>query len=586
MAVETVPRQQRAIENEQESASVLRGQRNQIVDQIRGYIDETFRQKGIAGESETRQLETWVRTQDATREGVESLRTFYEEFLRKQLSSGRELYNTFYGSMQTAVSNRWISQNSFKKWEARFRDKNVGYKARENWVKGEMTRYMEGWKKAAEERKDVMRDKRFAELVKAYPEFAALKDESQFLELHFDKRRSLVASARGALKALEKSQTAIYNQAKSMLADAVSRGILGAGKEGRWLQRVFESNASPAKIDAFVNGSGATSLKSLIRNWEKVREKYDAVAEKFRERGADSAARGFKIISPSQFLSMHYAQRVQYVAEAEQRLGDAKEVAGEQPVFLKIRHAMDMKDWDDAALLIAEAKTMHLKDSDWPRLKSMERYVAQFKGKEKTDGADKAMEAKNRLDMLIDRFGQSHSEVKPLVDRLLKSNHANRAIHQFRWVWYNNIWCRTHGPPYLSDDVARKGSSEDQEQLTKHRAEQGLDVGRHDVLDYETADRAYFRKQETAKHKATYLHTNVNSGGVQSALAEKMEHEQDPKWLYWTTFCPHSDGEPKSEAWMREGLLILTEMRSITRTINNAGYRYRGPHAKMEKTTA
>ncbi len=580
MAVETAPRQQRAPETETESVSALHSQRSHIVDQIRGYIDETFRQKGIAGESETRQLETWIRTQDASAEGVKSLREFYEGFLRKQLSSGRELYNSFYGSMQTALSSRWINQQSFKKWEERFRDKNVGYKARENWVKGDMAKYMAGWKKAAEERKEVMRDKGFSDLVKQYPEFASLKDEGQFLDLHFDKRKSLVGAARGALKAIEKSQTDLYVQAKSKLSDAVSRGILGAGKEGKWLQRVFESSANPKKIEAFVNGSGSTSLSSLMKNWEKVRGRYDAVADKFRERGADSAARGFKIIPASQFLSMHYAQRVRYVEEAEQRLGDAKEVANEQPAFLKIRHAMDMKDWDDAALLIAEAKTMHLKDSDWPRLKSMERYVTQFKGKEK-QGADKATEAKHRLDLLLERFGQSHSEMKPLVERLLKSNHANRAIHQFRWVWYNNIWCRTHGPPYLNDDVARKGSSEDQEQLTKHRAEQGLDVGRHDVLDYETADRNYFRKQETAKHKATYLHTNVNSGGVQSALAEKMEHEQDPKWLYWTTFCPHTDGEPKSEAWMREGLLILTEMRSLARTINGAGFRYQGANAKM-----
>jgi hypothetical protein len=582
MAVEAISRQQRTPTNETENASALRSERSQIMDQIRGYIDETFRQKGIAGESETRQLETWIRTQDASEEGVKSLREFYEGFLRKQLSSGRELYNSFYESMQTAQSNRWINQKSFKKWEERFRDKNVGYKARENWMKGDMAKYLAGWKKAAEERKYILQDKSFSALVKQYPEFADLKDESRFLDLHFDKRKSLVGAARGALKAMEKSQTDLYAQAKSKLSNAVSRGILGAGKEGKWLQRVFESSANPKKVEAFVNGSSSTSLSSLMQNWEKVRGRYDAVAEKFRERGADSAARGFKMIPTSQFLAMHYAQRVRYVEEAEQRLGDAKEVTNEQPIFLKIRHAMDMKDWNDAALLIAEAKTMHLKDADWPRLKSMERYVSQFKGKEgQQQGMEKGMEAKHRLDLLLQRFGQSHSEMKPLVERLLKSNHANRAIHQFRWVWYNNIWCRTHGPPYLSDDVARKGSSEDNEQLTKHRAEQGLDVGRHDVLDYETADHAYFRKQETAKHKATYLHTNVNSGGVQSALAEKMEREQDPKWLYWTTFCPHTDGEPKSEAWMREGLLILTEMRSLARTINGAGFRYQGQSSKM-----
>ena len=581
MPVENAIRRESTVQDtEAGSAAALRAQRTQIMDQIRGYIDETFNQKGVAGESETRQLETWIKTQDASAEGVKSLRDFYEGFLRKQLSSGRELHATFYSSMEKALGSKWITANSYKKWGQRFKDKRVGYKARENWVKSEMERYMEGWKNTAEARKELMSLASFPDLVKTHPEFALLKNEDAFLDLHFDKRKSMVAAARGALKAMEKSQTELYNTAKSKLTEAVGRRILGSGKEGRWLERVFSSSASPAKINAFVNGSGKTSLSGLMENWQKVKDRYDAVAGKFRERGENAAARGFKIVSETQFLSMHYAQKLQYVQEAEQRLGDAKNVVEEKPVFLKIRHAMDMKDWDEAGILIAEAKTMHLKESDWPRLKSMERYVTQFRGKD-TETLNKATDAKKRLDLLLDRFGQSHSEVKPLVERLLKSNHANRAIHQFRWIWYNNIWCRTHGPPYLSDDVARKGSSEDQEQMTKWRAEQGLDVGRHDLLDYETADQSYFRKKETSKHKATFLHTNVNAGGVQSALAEKLEHEQDPKWLYWTTLCPHSNGDPKSEAWMREGLLMLTEMRSLSRTIQGAGYHYRGVNLSL-----
>lgn len=579
MAVETAPRE-RAQDTGTDSY-VLRAQRSQIVDQCRAYIEETFREKGVAGESETRQLETWIQTQDASAEGVKSLKDFYEGFLRKQLSSGRELHQDFYRQIDAARANGWISQKSYDKWVERFRDKSAGYKTREAWVKGHLPKYVQGWKKCAEERSQLLADVRFPDLVAYDPSFAAIKKED-FIDLHYDKRAGILADARAALGASERTMLDLYAKAKSKLAGAVSAGFLGQGKDGVWLERMMKSKADPKKIEAFVNGTAKNSLSDLMINWFNVKKRFDTVTEKANERGADTAARGFKLISANQFLAMDYPSRVQYVGQAEQRLGDAKNVATEQPIFLKIRHAMDMKDWNDADLLIAQAKTMHLKDSDWPRLKSMEKYVTQFKGgKEKSASSDKVADAKKRLDMLMERVGQSHSEVQPLISRLLKSNHANRNIHQFRWVWYNNIWCRTHGPPYLNDEVARKGSSEDNEQLTKHRAEQGLDVGRHDVLDYETADHAYFRKQETSKHKATFMHANVNSGGVQSAFAEKMEHEQDPKWLYWTTFCPHSNGEPKSEAWMREGLMILTEMRSLTRTINDAGFRYEGANRKL-----
>jgi hypothetical protein len=144
---------------------------------------------------------------------------------------------------------------------------------------------------------------------------------------------------------------------------------------------------------------------------------------------------------------------------------------------------------------------------------------------------------------------------------------------------YNNKWCRSHG--YLNEDIARKGASDDNAALTKHRAEHGQDVGRHDVLTHDTADKEYMRKKEYATHKATYLHTNVKSGGVTSTLAEWLEHEQNPKQLYWTTFCAHEDGDPKSEIWHNDLFAILTEMRSLSRTISGAGFTYMGTHAQL-----
>jgi len=73
---------------------------------------------------------------------------------------------------------------------------------------------------------------------------------------------------------------------------------------------------------------------------------------------------------------------------------------------------------------------------------------------------------------------------------------------------------------------------------------------------------------------------NLKSSAPQ-ALAEWLEHEQNPKVLYWTTFCGHEDGVPKSENWHNELLFTLTEMRSASRTIKNAGYRYTNNHESL-----
>ena len=92
------------------NSSILRLQREQIIDQYRAYFQETFKEKKIAGAQQTAELEQWARTQKATEEGVKSLRDFYEGYLRGQLSTGRGLHSRFHSSISSAAQNKWISR--------------------------------------------------------------------------------------------------------------------------------------------------------------------------------------------------------------------------------------------------------------------------------------------------------------------------------------------------------------------------------------------------------------------------------------------------------------------------------------------
>lgn len=507
-----------------------------------------------------------------------------EDYIRRGgselLREGESLFYEFTEQMERAKP--YISTESYRRWFDRLYDTSErsssasSFKLKLRWVRSELGQYVQRWTTVAKERDELVKDPQFRGLLSYEPELKILKDRNAFLDLHFDVRRGYVAQAKALIFATKKVQLDLYSQAKGKLDSAARKKFLGQGKAGIWLERIFRSSADPKIIERFVKGTGSNSLSDLMLNWWSVKQRYDGIKEKTQKRSEDTAVRGLSLIPEHQFLNLHYTERLRYVEELEHRLGDSPDPSEELPVFLKIRHAMDTRDWTDAAVMIAEAKAMSLGEKDRERLRSMERFVSQFSAKAGSDSLTDVTEAKHRLHELLHQIPTS---LQPMVLRLLKGPHANRNINQLRWITYNNKWCRSHG--YLNDSVARRGASEDNEKLTKFRAERGLDIGRHDVLDYETADKQYFQKEENSRHKATYMHANIKSGGVTNALAEWLEREQDARTLYWTTLNCHEDGDPKSEIWHNDLFYVLTEMRSLTRTIGGAGFMYGGPNSPL-----
>jgi hypothetical protein len=546
----------------------LRGQREHILDQIRGYLHETFSVLKVAGRDQTKEVEDWMYTQEATEEGVESLRKFYE-FQHARLDSGRKLRSKFFQSLDAAKP--WISKSNYTEWVERFEDPNANYKQREYWVDHQFASYVKRWETVAKERDTLEKNPKVRMAVSAAPEFDIVLNREKFLNLHYQERVGWLAKLKAYMIADEKGRIELYAKAEAKLKGAVESGALQSGKVGVWLEKILKSKASPRLIEAFVNGAGTNALPVLIERWKHVRMRYDRVKKIAGERKEENAPRGLNILGDQQFLSMHYTQRLRYVEELEHRYGDLP-ANKERPSFVKIRHAIDIKDWAEATLLIGQTEREELSGPERIRLGSMRDYVTQFSTKaKKMEKGDAIKSAHSKIDQLIPRIPMS---MRPMIHRLLRGPNSNRSIHQLRWIVYNNKWCRTHG--YLDDEKAFSGAQKDNREMTKYRAEHGMDVGRHDTLDYETADKAYFRKKEFANHKATYLHVNLASGATQT-LSEWLEHEQDPKVLYWTTFCGHEDGLPKSANWHNELLYVLGELRSATRTLKNAGFMYDAP---------
>lgn len=489
------------------------------------------------------------------------------------------LHKDFTTHIDRAVISGLISEKSKRNWMERFENKSVGFKAKEYWVHHQLPHYINGWQKVVDEQKVLAADPKVKDLAQYEPALAAILDKNAFLDLHFDKRKDLLAKARAAKHAANKLQLDLYATAKGKLQGAVSQGILSPSNVGMWLERIFKSNANPKKIEAVVNGTAKNSMSDFMLNWYNVRKRYDEVSKKFKGNAEETAPRGLHLLTPSQFLSLHYAQRLRYVEEMERRLTDSPDPWEENRTFLKIRHAIDVKDWEEAADQIAVAKGEALSEPNKERLASMERYVKQFNSKpiSKTDA--NVTEARKRMDSTLESLQQSHSQLYPMVLRLLKGPNANRNINQFRWIVYNEDWCETHG--FLNQDIARRGAAKENEERTRQRALRGEDIGRNDVLGATTAGQQFMRKREYATHKATFQHVDVSDGGAIHTAEEWLKQEQDPRDLYWRTFIANENGDPKSHNWHKDLLFMLSSLRADTRVLRNAGFMYDSPASRL-----
>lgn len=557
-----------------------------ISDQVKKHIHITFDQTKAASLQETESL---LRELEELQRDPNKLDLWdgFTNWSVKTIASSIKSAQDLKSSLDTSVSNKWISDKSRDKWTKRFTDSTVTYSKKEYWIQYQLPHYVDAWKKAAEERVTLTKNPAFKDLVNAYPEYKILQDSQleKFLDLHFDKRKNLLAEARAAIVSLSSNQGGYYTEAKKALYAAVSKGVLSSSKVGVWLERIFKKGWSAKHIQKFLHGDIKDSLPALVENWTKVKVRFDKAMTKAKERGEDLDARGYPMLSEYQFLDLPFDQRMHYVQELESRLDDAKNIAGERPIFIKIRHAMDSKDWEDAAMLIAEAKAdPEISGKDRTRLLSMESYTKKFSRNRTSESMGNVVYAKRRMDTILRDLGKSHSEVAPLVANLARGSNSNRSLSQLRWTVYNNKWCRGRG--YLDDNIARKGASKENERLTKQRAQRGEDIGRHDVISYETAGDQYVRKNEKANHKATFRHVNVDDGESLNKTAEWFKREQDTKVLYWTTACFHSKGDPKGETWHNELFTALDELRGLSRTLDTADCVYNGVNDSLSRKSA
>lgn len=412
---------------------------------------------GAASRQESESLMEWVRSATATRQSIADLeqhKSSYQQMLRSAEQLQKDFLRQLDGARNRPIP--LLSRQSYDEWIGRFRA--ARYKEKEEFVQRRLPEFVRNWETLIAKRGELLKNPRIKELSSEdVQDLAEFLEDATFGNLSNKRRIGLVASVHAALLAKEKNMPQLFAQAKGMLEAAAQAKALSWSKVGVWLERIFKSGAGSDLIAEFINGSGAPiagkkmTLTRLIANWSEASTHFRTIENKCEKLGTP---RGFHFVPREVFLNWGYEQRKAYLTEAEHRFAD---IRNEPYVFLKIRHALDCKDWEEADMLIAEIRgqladgSLLMSEENAAKLHSMENY-------RRTHAPLSLQETMPEEDpkAIVLRMRAALAEIPyPWIrDRFLRAMaHGYDTLWAYCTLNFNWEWCRKRG--YSSDEIDR-----------------------------------------------------------------------------------------------------------------------------------
>ncbi len=443
----------------------------------------------------------------------------------------KSLYNSeLIPKLQAARSSSppLMSQASVDKWIKRFKDPNVHYKAKEQFVRTKLPANIERLKAVQAKRAELLKNPSIKKLTSSQvKDLDKLLSDEKFVGLHYTKRADLVAAVNAALNAQTGRMPALHASAKQMLESAAQEGVLSWSKIGRWMQRIFGKDAKEEQIKAFLIGSGPNSLGRLVGNWREAKRHFDKLEAKREKLGTPPS---FRFVSIDVFLGWSFDKRTSYLTEADNRFSSFE---NERYDFLQIRHALDSKDWEEAGDLIAQAKKKPLTKPDQAKLASMESFFRAHskqapKAKEKKEG-ESPIEVLTKMRNALNQIGYAS----------IKDRYVHAMQHDYSTLWalctmyYNWQWCRERG--YSSDEMDA-GLKEDAKEKTYEHIEHGQPKGH--VINEMTSDTSMKPAARNDEHTKSAQGIFVDETTDNSVLIEKFvkPNRYNRAVWYWTRF--------------------------------------------------
>lgn len=513
----------------------LAARRRNLIEYFRGFMAETFDHLHVASEEETNRLREGLLHIGLTEEEISGWEDYRDSVAERQRSSARSLASQLHSQLSSANEAHLITRESKQRWLDRFSDPSLGYKAKEYFVQHQLPSYIAAWQKVAQKRIQLLRDPRFASLTaEDIGELETFKRGKDYLDLHFEKRADLNARIEGALLAKGRNVEHLFDKAKSLLETAASAGAINRDTVGRMLLGRLKKFQNAASLQHYTENQ----LPEYIKNWVKLRTEFDWVEAKMKE---TSVPQGFNRLTPEKFLLLSYAQRKSYIEQAKQRLNlsEAPSSSAMENLKLGIRHALDTKDWEEAQILLKEARGLLSKkgtsaEKDRFELDSMERNLLAFRTDEK--------EKQHPMDtpqQTIEQMRTALAQVPPSLQPLyLSAVNDPEKMGAVAACTYNRVWCREHG--YLNDDREKeleKQATESTQSLAKQgqHSKKGLDNVKLGVVTDQQHDPAV-RRYADGEWAPTIIHMPPGTSQHFNSILETRKGNHS--FRYWTTLIP------------------------------------------------
>ncbi|MCI0705596.1 MAG: hypothetical protein L0241_31435, partial [Planctomycetia bacterium] len=344
-------------------------------------------------------------------------------------------------------------------------------------------------------------------------DIAVLLDEKKFLELHYTKKVSMLAEARAVLKAKKAGKALLLKETRSVLEAAAAAGYISGTKVGPWLEHVIAGKRTLGE------------LKDFVKDWAKVRYRYDEVSRKMSE---GKVPQGLQRISEETFLNLSYGQRLSYVEEAERRLHIETGTPKDTPIQDlkgKVRHALDTENWEEAEHFLAKAWPLAVSEEDIHELQSMEKYLRSFgkKSDAKEGTKDAGEEIRNAYKEIDTVLSLLPVGLQPIYRKALMK--GADCLQCVTTTVYNRTWCQERGylTESLEDRLREKSITETAERLRP------AGEGHHDGVENNFIDGFH---QPAVRDKGIGPQNVFLSGSGADAFVEKADANKST-WSFW-----------------------------------------------------
>ncbi len=474
------------------------------------------------------------------------------------------LFRDLESALDAAMKDELISEDSRKKWIARFKDPSVNHRAKEYFLTQQFPSYVTGWRRVHSARSTLLKDPLMKNLTeKDVKELKTFLDDKKFRALHFDKKEGLNATVKATLTAKKTHKEVLHSETRNVLQAAAAAGYISSDKIGGWALHVLEGKRT------------LQELKDFIKDWAKVRFRYDKV-----EHGmvTGKVPQGFSRLSEEQFLKLSYAQRLSYVEEAERRLhienGNPKDTLI-QDAKGKVRHALDLENWEEAEHFLRHAWPLAETQEDIAELQSMEKYLRAFDKKrsgqkETADDHEEIRNANNEIEMVLSLLPPS---LQPIYRKALSK--GADCLQCVTTTVYNRTWCQERG--YLTESLEEKLHDQSIEETAERLSPTG--DGHSDGLENNFVDGFH---QPSIRDKGIGPQNVFLSSSGADAFVEKAEANKSCwSFWYWTNLIVDgvSAGQNSYVAYS-----LNHRIKRAARTLEKHGVRYSDPVSRTSRS--